>query len=74
MVRPIEALAEEVLSLPPAQRAWLLDRVATSLDKDRAPNEAWDALAAIREAELDSGAVHDEPLAVVLGRLRAELG
>lgn len=73
MVRPIEALAEEVLSLPRAQRTRLLDRMVTSLDQDRARDEAWDALAARREAELDSVAVQDEPLAVVLDRLRAEL-
>jgi len=72
MPRPVEALAEEVLSLPPAQRATLLDRVVASLDADRQRDAAWDALAAKREAELDAGQVQGLPLDEVLARLEAD--
>lgn len=69
MSRPVEALAEEVLSLPTAQRATLLDRVVASLDADRQRDAAWDALAAQREAELEAGTVRTVPLDEVLARL-----
>jgi len=73
MPRPIEALADEVLKLPTDARAKLLDRVVSSLDADRKRDEAWDALAANRDAEIESGesAVVSGP--DVLARLRAEL-
>lgn len=69
MSRPVEALAEEVLSLPTAQRATLLDRVVASLDADRQRDAAWEALAAQREAELEAGTVRTVPLDEVLARL-----
>jgi hypothetical protein len=72
MSRPVEALAEEVLQLPPALRASLLDRVVASLDADRARDAAWDALAAQRDSELESGVVGALPLSEVIERLRAE--
>jgi hypothetical protein len=72
MSRPVEALAEEVLQLPPALRATLLDRVVASLDADRARDAAWDALAAHRDSELESGVVGALPLSEVIERLRAE--
>lgn len=73
MPRPIEALAEEVLQLAPEVRAKLLDRVVASLDVDRARDAAWDALAAARDAELESGQAVAVPLEESLARLRAEL-
>ena len=73
MPRPIEALAEEVLQLAPEVRAKLLDRVVASLDVDRARDAAWDALAAARDAELESGQAVAVPLEASLARLRAEL-
>lgn len=72
MPRPVEALAEEVLSLPPALRATLLDRVVASLDADRQRDAAWDALAARREAELSAGVVQPVLLDEVIARLDAE--
>ena len=74
MPRPVEALAEEVLQLSPEARARLLDRVVASLDADRARDAAWDALAAARDAELESGRVQGVPVTETLARLRAELG
>jgi len=73
MSRPLEALAEEVLQLPTEARSKLLDRVIASLDADRKRDEAWDALAARRDAEIESGqdTAISGPEALV--RLRAEL-
>lgn len=73
MPRPLEALAEEVLQLAPEARAKLLDRVVASLDADRARDAAWDALAAARDAELESGHAAAIPVEQTLARLRAEL-
>jgi len=73
MPRPLEALAEEVLQLAPEARARLLDRVVASLDADRARDAAWDALAAERDAELESGEAVAIPVEQALARLRAEL-
>jgi len=53
---PIEVLEAEVLRLPQVERARLLDRVVASLDADKARDEAWERLAAERDAELESGA------------------
>jgi hypothetical protein len=55
MPLPVEALAQEILGLPPAVRASLLDRVIASLDVDRVRDAAWDALAAQRDAESTAG-------------------
>ena len=73
MPRPVEALAEEVLRLAPEVRAKLLDRVVASLDADRARDAAWDALAAARDADFDSGLVAGIPVGEAIARLRAEL-
>ena len=73
MPRPIEALAEEVLRLPTGARSWLLDRVVASLDSDRARDAAWDALAARRDAEIESGAVAEVSGSEVVARLRNEI-
>ena len=73
MSRPIEALAEEVLQLPSDARSRLLDRVVASLDTDRPRDGAWDALAAHRDAEIDSGAAIAVSGPEVVARLRAEL-
>ncbi len=73
MSRPIEALAQELLQLTTEARSKLLDRVVASLDADRASDQAWDALAARRDAELDSGASVSVPAPEVFARLRAEL-
>ncbi|HBL26061.1 MAG TPA: hypothetical protein DD490_04415 [Acidobacteria bacterium] len=73
MPRPIEALAEEVLRLPAGARSWLLDRVVASLDLDRGRDAAWDALAARRDADIESGAAAEVSGPEVVARLRAEL-
>ena len=73
MTRPLEALAEEVLQLPPEARSKLLDRVVASLDADRARDRAWDEVAARRDEEIESGVSAAVPGSEVLARLRAEL-
>lgn len=73
MSLPLEALAEEVLQLPTEARSKLLDRVVASLDADHKRDEAWDVLAARRDAEIESGQDTAVPGAEVLARLRAEL-
>jgi len=73
MPRPVEALAEEVLQLSTEARTRLLDRVVASLDADRARDLAWDALAARRDAEIESGASTVVLGSEILMRLRAEL-
>ena len=67
----LEALQAEVLRLPPADRAKLLDRLIASLDVDVEAEAAWDALADAREQELESGAVKAVPVDVVIARLEA---
>ncbi len=73
MSTPLEALESEVLRLPTADRARLLDRVVASLDADATRDAAWDAVAARRDAEIESGAVQAVPLDQALARLRSEL-
>ena len=73
MSRPLEALAEEVLQLPTEARLKLLDRVVASLDADRKRDKAWDALAARRDAKIESGQDAAVPGPEVLARLRSEL-
>ena len=73
MSRPLDVLAEEVLQLPTEARSKLLDRVVASLDADRKRDEAWDVLAARRDAEIESGQDTVVPGEEVLSRLRAQL-
>jgi hypothetical protein len=70
---PIEVLEAEVLRLPRIERARLLDRVVASLDADKARDEAWDRLAAMRDAELESGASSPVSGPEAIARLRAEV-
>ena len=72
MSGPIETLADAVLNLPTDARAKLLDRIVASLDADRKRDAAWDALAASRDAEIESGAVIVTSSREVLTRLRNE--
>ncbi len=73
MSLPIEALEAELLRLPSVERARLLDRVVASLDADRARDEAWDRLAAVRDAEIESGASAPVSGPEAVERIRSEL-
>lgn len=70
----VEVLAQQVLQLPPADRARLLDQVINSLDADRERDVRWNALAEKRnlEADADLSLVVSGPEAVA--RIRASLG
>ena len=73
MSLPIEALEAELLRLPSVERARLLDRVVASLDVDTARDEAWDKLAALRDAEIESCASVPVPGPEAVERIRSEL-
>jgi hypothetical protein len=73
MDTPLEALESQVLRLPAADRARLLDRVVASLDADAARDKAWDALAANREALARNDPALMVSMDGVLEQLRAEL-
>lgn len=66
----LETLQAEVLRLPPADRAKLLDRLIASLDVDASVEAAWDELADQREQELVGG-TQAVSLEIVVARLEA---
>lgn len=72
MTETLDALQAQVLGLPAADRALLLDRLMASLEADAALEAAWDEEAARRDAEIESGAVQPLPLDEVMARLRAQ--
>ena len=51
---PVEVLAQQVLQLPAAERASLLNQVISSLDSDKARDAKWNALAAQRDAQAEA--------------------
>ena len=71
---PVELLAQQVLQLPAADRALLLDQVIGSLDADRERDERWNQLAARRDAEADADPSLLVPGPEALARIRASLG
>jgi hypothetical protein len=71
MAVTLERLQAEMLSLSPADRARLLDRLIASMEVDAEAEAAWEAVADTREAEVDSGAVSTIPLAEVIARLES---
>ena len=68
----LEALEAEVLKLPPSDRSHLLERLIASLDVDVDVEEAWEREADRREAELDSGTVHEVPAAATGARAASQ--
>lgn len=68
---PIDVLTTQVLALPTAERAKLLDQVISSLDADAERDARWNALAAQRDAEADADPSLLVPLDEALARLRA---
>ncbi len=71
MSTTLESLQAEVLRLAPKDRARLLDRLVASLDVDTEAEAAWDAIAAQREGELETGTVQPVPLDAAVARLEA---
>lgn len=72
MTSTVETLEAEVLQLPAAERARLVERLIASLDADPAVEEAWAAEVERRHAEVESGAVTLLPGPETLARLKAE--
>ena len=68
----IEVLEAQVLQLSTENRARLLDRLILSLDQDKVRDQAWDALAARRDAEIESGQIVAVDGPEALARLRAK--
>lgn len=73
MSTTLEALEAQILGLSAEERSRLLDRLIASLDADRERDEAWDRVAAEREAELARDATASVPSGAVLARLRSDL-
>jgi hypothetical protein len=73
MTIPVEVLEAELLQLSKADRIRVLDRVVASLDADKARDDAWDAIAKVRQVQADSDPSQMLPLGDVLSSLRAEL-
>lgn len=69
MSAALETLQAEVLRLPPADRAALLDSLIASLDADAELEAAWEALADEREQALRDGTVNAIPLEAAMARL-----
>ena len=69
----LETIEAEVLRLPAAERSRLLDRLIASLDADQAIDQAWDAEAARRDAEIESGASVPVDGKEVVAKLRAQI-
>ena len=73
MTIPIEILEAEVLSLPPAQRSLLLERLLASLDPETGWEQEWALEADRREAEIAAGISSWRQGEEVVARLRAQL-
>lgn len=69
MSTTLETLQAEVLRLSSKDRARLLDRLIASLEVDDEAEASWDALADVREQDIDAGAVQTVPLELALARL-----
>ncbi len=73
MLATHETLQAEVLRLSRADRAKLLDRLITILDKDPEIEAGWDALADKRGREIREGTAEAVPLEVAVARLEARV-
>ena len=73
MTMPIDVLEAEVLSLPPAERSRLVDRLLASLGHDPAWEQAWSEEADRREARIADGQAQWVDGAEAVARVRAGL-
>lgn len=70
----VEVVEAQALKLSQEDRSRLLDRLILSLDEDDARDAAWDAVAAQRDAEIESGQVAEVDGPEAIARLRAKYG
>lgn len=73
MPSSLHALEAAALLLPPGQRAKLVERLITSLDRDPEVEAAWDEEIKRRIAELDAGRIESSPAEEVFAEARARL-
>ncbi len=73
MTMTLDALESEVLNLPVAARAHLMNRLIASLDADPEIQAEWAAEAERRDAEITSGQGKLIPGEEAIARLRAQL-
>ena len=71
MSMTLEALETEVFRLSPSDRSRLLEHLISSLDEDEEMEAAWDAVAAQREAQIDSGKAALIPFEAAIARLES---
>lgn len=73
--RNAEALATQLLALPPADRARMAELLLASLEgQDPDATAAWDEEIARRASELDAGTVRGIPAADVFAAVERRLG
>lgn len=68
----VESVEAEALTLSPAERGRLVERLILSLDAEPEAENAWAAEVERRHAEIESGAVALLPGAATLTRLKGE--
>ncbi|MFG6431258.1 addiction module protein [Roseateles sp. LYH14W] len=73
MTKPIDVLEAEALSLSPAERSRLVDRLLASLGHDPAWEQAWSEEADRREARIADGQAQWVDGAEAVARVRAAL-
>jgi putative addiction module component (TIGR02574 family) len=73
MTTPVEDLAAQALSLPPEDRAKLVERLLASFEPKSPAQAAWFRLASGRRDEVRSGKVAMVPGDEALARVRARL-
>jgi putative addiction module component (TIGR02574 family) len=73
MSSPVEDLAAQALSLPPEDRAKLVERLLASFEPNSPAQAAWLQLAASRCDEVRAGKVTMVPGEEALARVRARL-
>lgn len=72
MTTQVEMLEAEVLRLPAAERALLVQALVASLDEDASVEEAWAAEVDRRIAQIESGEVQLIPGSEALAKLKAK--
>jgi putative addiction module component (TIGR02574 family) len=73
MPLPVEDLAAQALSLPPEDRAKLVERLIASFEPQSPAQAAWLKLASSRRDEMRAGKVAMVPGDEALARVRARL-
>jgi putative addiction module component (TIGR02574 family) len=73
MPLPVEDIEAQALSLPPQDRARLLERLIASFEPRSPSQEAWMQLAQLRRDEVRAGRVAMSPGDEALARVKARL-